>query len=54
MASGISIFLIAAGAILYFAVNKTVSGLNGTVALSGHETRSAVATRRMGDLPRGD
>jgi hypothetical protein len=28
MASGISIFLIAAGAILYFAVSKTVSGLN--------------------------
>jgi len=28
MASGISIFLIAAGAILYFAVSKTVTGLN--------------------------
>jgi Domain of unknown function (DUF6458) len=28
MASGISIFLIAAGAILYFAVSKSVSGLS--------------------------
>ena len=28
MASGLSIFLIAAGAILYFAVSKSVSGLN--------------------------
>ena len=28
MASAVSIFLIAAGAILYFAVSKTVSGVN--------------------------
>jgi hypothetical protein len=28
MSSGLSIFLIAAGAILYFAVSKTVSGIN--------------------------